>query len=81
MNQLFRFHVGNVLKNETRSFTHRTLDNVKKANNIRSAKKSLQDFCFTIDFLCADRLKDFDNAGLIIRSVDSLVYFRVFAAA
>ena len=75
MNQQLGFDVWDVLKYQTRRFCGLVTHHIEQFYDVGAAVKGLQNFCLSKNFLSADRFKYFENAGLIIESVNALVDF------
>jgi len=73
--QHFSFHVRDVLENKARGFANGVAHQVKQFDDIGATVKSLQDFCFAVDFLCAHWLKDLNDACLVVLRIDALIDF------
>ena len=79
--QNFRLLAWNVLEHQRRRLAHWVTQDVCESHNIWPTIQCLEDFDFTILFLNANRLQDFDDAFFIVFEVTPLVDLRVFASA
>jgi len=55
--------------------------NVEQGNNVRPSGKVLEDLDLPLDLLLLDRLKDFDDAFLVVDYVDALEHLRILSPA
>lgn len=56
-------------------------DDIEESDDIRATRKVLKDLDFSLDLLLLDRLKDFDNAFLVVDDIDPLENLRIFSPA